>query len=99
MDVSNAISKVRFASARPQRVLLTKSIVVELICMEPGQKLKSVKGPCIYYVVTGTATLTAGGKERGVPTGQMGIAEADESHAVSNRQELRLVCLAISGKT
>ena len=84
----------------PQRVLLTKSkgFVVELICMEPGQELKSVKGPCAYYVVTGTATLTAGGKEHGVPTGQMGIAEADEAHAISNGQERRLVCLAIGGR-
>jgi len=101
MDVTNAISKVRFASARPQRVLLTRSkgFAVELICMEPGQELKAVRGPCVYYVVIGTATLAAGDNERDVPTGQMGIAEADETHSLSNRQEHRLVCVAVGGKT
>ena len=71
MDTVNAVSKVRFASARPQRVHLAgnESQLVELLCLEPGQETKTTTGPCVYYVVACLGpqephTLTSTGEDR-----------------------------------
>ena len=97
MDLIHAISKVRFASARPQRVHLTRngSYLVELLCMEVGQQAKTTSGTWTYYVVAGTAKLTAGGQTCELTPGQAAATDADEVHAVANAGEGRLICLAI----
>lgn len=66
MDIVNAISKVRFASTGPQNIHLarTDSYRVDMLCMEAGQKSRSAGGPCAYYVIAGSATLTTSGSAK-----------------------------------
>lgn len=98
MDVVHAISKVRFATARPQRVRLSRNdaYVVEMLCMEAGQEIDATAGPWTYYVVMGTARLTAGASAGDVAAGQIAATEPDEHHTLANAGEGRLVCLAIA---
>jgi mannose-6-phosphate isomerase-like protein (cupin superfamily) len=97
MDIVNAIAKVRFGSAKAQCVHLHQAGAcrVELICMEPGQKLRVSSGEWTYYVIIGTACLTSNDKPVDVPTGQLVVAGLKEVHTLSNPGERRLVCLAI----
>ena len=96
MNIINAIAKVRFASAKPQRIQLQKStgLIVDLLCMEAGQNISISSGQWAYYVVTGTAALTGGGQTTELSAGQLGLAEADEKHTIANAGEGRLVVLA-----
>jgi quercetin dioxygenase-like cupin family protein len=96
MEIVNAIAKVRFASARPQRVRLARNdaCVVELLCLEPGQEARVSAGMWTYYVVTGTATVTAGEQAGELTPGQMAVTQAGEAHTIANAGEARLVCLA-----
>jgi quercetin dioxygenase-like cupin family protein len=97
MEIMNAIAKVRFASARPQRIHLARHdhCVVEMLCMEPGQKPDVSTGTWTYYIVKGTAELTAGSQAHTLTFGQVASTQADELHSVANTGEGRLVCLAI----
>jgi mannose-6-phosphate isomerase-like protein (cupin superfamily) len=97
MDAVNAIGKVRFSSAKPQRVQLHKSagLLAELICMEAGQELNVPAGELTYYVVMGTASISAGGQTAEIPPGHFAATGADEAHTISNAGEGRLVCLAV----
>jgi mannose-6-phosphate isomerase-like protein (cupin superfamily) len=97
MDVVQAIGKVRFASARPQRVHVSRSdlCAVEMLCMEAGQEAKVTAGPWTYYVVMGTAGLTSGPRREELTAGQAATTGADEVHTVANAGEGRLVCLAV----
>lgn len=96
MEIVNAISKVRFTSAKPQRSQLHKQrgLQVELLCMEPGQKVQARRGQWTYYVITGEATIT-GKDTSALPTGQLAAGAPDEKHTIANTGEQRLVCLAI----
>ncbi len=98
MERHNAIAKVRFASARAQRVHLWRAdgCVVELLCMEVGQETRVTSGAWCYYVATGTAELRAGGGAERLAPGQMGTTEPDEEHTLANAGEGRLVCLAVT---
>ena len=110
MDLINAIAKVRFSSAKPQRVQLHKSkaLLVELLCMEPGQQLSMDAGEWTYYVVTGTASVTHEGETSDVPTGHFAAiapvestgAKGDssrlETSVLANATERRLVCLVVT---
>ena len=98
MNLVNAIAKVRFSSAKPQRVQLHKgeTLQAELVCMEAGQQLKVSRGAWTYYVVMGSATLTVNGESSEVPTGQLAALDPAEPHVLSNRTERRLICLAIA---
>jgi quercetin dioxygenase-like cupin family protein len=95
MNIVNAIAKVRFASAKPQHVPLHKAqhLAADLLCLEPGQALHVDAGQWVYYVVTGTLTVTAGGKDSPLPVGQVAVTEPDEPHALTNAGEQRVVCL------
>jgi len=97
MDYVNAIAKVRFSSAKPQRVVLHKgqAITAELFCLEPGQHVTADRGEWTYYVVAGTAQFSHAGQSVVLPTGQLACACADEVHKISNDGEQRLVCLAV----
>lgn len=101
MEVVNAISKVRFGTARPQRIQLHKGdgLVAELLCLEAGQKISVTAGQWSYYVVTGTALLKAGGKDTELPTGQLATSLPDEKHTIANAAEARLVVLAVGCST
>jgi len=96
MDIVNAISKVRFGTAKPQRIQLHKSdeLMVELLCLEAGQKISVTSGQWVYYVVTGTATVTANTHSTQLPTGQLATVGPGENHAIANETEARLVVLA-----
>ncbi len=95
MNVVNAIAKVRFATAKPQRIVLQKDgeLVVELLCMETGQEIKIKSGQWAHYVVTGTARLTQEDQTTDVPTGQLAVTDPDKPHIVANAAEGRLVVL------
>ncbi len=97
MNTVNAISKVRFASAKPQVVHLHKGrfILADLLCMEPGQKLDVPAAERLYYVVTGTAKVAGKGAETTVPAGQLAATTGDEPHRLTNTSPQRLVCVVI----
>jgi mannose-6-phosphate isomerase-like protein (cupin superfamily) len=96
MDTVNAIAKARFASAKVQRIQLHKSddMNVELLCLEPGQKA-AASGRLVYYVVTGSATVSTASGPVSLATGHVGATSAHESHTVANESEGRLVLLAV----
>jgi len=106
MEIVNAVSKVRFASSAPQHVHLARgqALRVNLICMEAGQKDRAAEGPCAYYVVAGSASLTTGGsasmtaggagkQAHFLPAGHVAHLDAGEGHTLSNAGEGRLICL------
>jgi len=97
MDVINAIAKVRFASARPQRVHLVRgaTCVVELICMEAGQAIQGIRGQWVYYVVMGSAAVRSGDETGELSAGQVAATDGAQPHGLSNAGEGRLVCLAV----
>jgi len=97
MDVMNAIAKVRFASARPQRVFLARNATytVEMLCMEAGQETQGAGGPSTYYVVMGAARITTANGANELSAGQTAVTEPDEAHTLANAGEGRLVCLAV----
>lgn len=98
MNIVNAIAKARFGSAKPQRVQLHKgrNLVVELLCLEPGQKIRVSAGEWTYYVVAGAAVVTAAGNTLALPSGQLAATDApDEDHTLANNGEARCLCLAI----
>ncbi|HUS46709.1 MAG TPA: cupin domain-containing protein [Phycisphaerae bacterium] len=101
MDLINAIAKVRFSSARPQRVHLHKgkTLLAELLCMEPGQHRKIDRGQWAYYVITGAATITIHDKTSDLSAGQFAAVGPGEPHTVANAAEQRLVCLAITNSS
>jgi hypothetical protein len=96
MDIVNAIGKVRFNSARPQRVQLSKSgpLVSDVLCLEPGQRL-SAGGHCVYYIISGSGSIVSGPEKQALAMG--GFACMDGSHAIVNDSEQRLICLAVAG--
>jgi len=98
MNTVNAIAKVRFSTAKPQRVQLHKGpgLLAEMLCMEAGQKLRMSAAEWIYYVVMGRVALTAGGRTTHLATGQFAACAANEAHTIANAGEGRLVCLAIA---
>jgi len=98
MDIVNAVSKVRFATARPQRVHLAKGAgqLVEMICLEAGQEVTVASGPWVYYVVAGTARLVSAGGQGTLGPGHLACLGAQEPHTVSNAGEGRLICLALT---
>lgn len=101
MNFVNAIAKARFSTAKPQSVQLHKGdgLVVELLCLESGQGFTVSRGEWSYYVLTGTAQVTAAQKTTEVSTGQIASAERDETHALGNTSEGRLVVLATGIRT
>ncbi|HOF17692.1 MAG TPA: cupin domain-containing protein [Phycisphaerae bacterium] len=97
MDAVNAIAKVRFGSARPQRILLSHSdgLTSELLCLEAAQEFHVTGGEWVYYVVTGTAAVTSGQDRATLPAGQFAALSRDEKHTLANAGEGRLICLAV----
>jgi len=97
MEILNAIAKVRFNSARPQRVQLHKTpgVICDLLCLEPKQELPTT-GKCAYYVVAGTGLLKAGRHSQQLSLGNFATTDQDEHHIIFNSSEQRLICLAIS---
>ena len=112
MEIVNAIAKVRFASTAPQHIHLARasSFRVDLLCMEAGQKSLPAAGPCAYYVVAGSALLTASGsapstgsgqakltasEPHQLPAGQLAELGPGEAHTIANAGQGRLICLVI----
>ena len=98
MDSINAIAKVRFGSAKPQRVQLKKNThgTIDLLCMEPGQKHRVASGQWSYYIVTGKANFAGKASQVEVATGQIAVSEPGETHTICTTGEHRLVCLTIT---
>jgi uncharacterized cupin superfamily protein len=96
MNVLNAIAKVRFNSARPQRVQLcrTAGCACDLLCMEPGQEAAAT-GPAGYYVVAGSGHVKAGRENRPMNLGCFADCQEGESHLLVNSSEQRLICLVV----
>ncbi len=97
MDILNAITKVRFNSARPQRVQLLKcdEYVCELLCLEPGQEL-TASGRSAYYLIAGHGEIRSGKDVQATELGHFINCEEGESHTIVNSSEQRLICLAVS---
>jgi mannose-6-phosphate isomerase-like protein (cupin superfamily) len=97
MEIVNAIAKVRFSAAKPQRIQLGTSAdgQLDVICMETGQNLDVDGGAWTYYVITGQAVLAAGDQEETLEMGRLAVTGPDEPHTLSSTGEARLVCLAI----
>ncbi|MFW6065999.1 MAG: hypothetical protein ACOC9S_04195 [Planctomycetota bacterium] len=97
MDTVNAISKARFASARPQRVQLRggEALNVELLCLEPGQNVSTGDGRWVYYIAAGNATIQLGQDKHELGTGHLAVSGAGERPTVANAGETRLICLAV----
>ena len=98
MNVVNAIAKVRFATAKPQRISLDKSdeLCTELICMEQGQSLSVKSGDCVYYVVTGEGQFTIGDDTEELSPGSVAFAGPGESHTLTASGEARLITIVVS---
>ena len=93
MHTVNAISKVRFSSARPQRVHLLDlpGGAADLLCLEAAQEL-SVRGPrTALYIVTGSARITDGKSTQELTAGHLFLPQGDCT--LANPAEQRLVCL------
>ncbi|MDY7011951.1 MAG: hypothetical protein SVV80_14565 [Planctomycetota bacterium] len=97
MDVINAIAKIRFSSAKAQRVHLHHGggLACDLLCLEPGQEFSST-GQCSYYLIAGAGVIKAGKTIKGVNMGNFATCEEDESHTLVNSSEQRLICMVIS---
>ena len=100
MDVINAIARVRFSSARAQRVQLYHGggSACDLLCLEPEQDFSST-GQCSYYFIAGSGILKAGSSKKKVDMGNFAVCEKDEAHTLVNSSEQRLICLVISPKS
>ncbi len=98
MNLVNAIAKVRFSTARPQRVKIHKgwNLRAELLCMEPGQDEKVSSGEWSYYVITGMASVAYGSQRAKLISGQFFAFAPSEAHTITATGEKRLVCLATS---
>lgn len=92
MTPINAIGKVRFNSAKPQRVHLVEGrpCRADLLCLEPRQELAVPVGG-LLYVLTGSAAVTCGGQRATLPSGHLLSAESE--CVLGNVSEQRLVCL------
>ncbi len=99
METINVISKVRFSSARPQTIQLhaADDSAIELLCMEPGQKVDRRSGQWAYYVITGTVSLTSNGQNMQISDGHLATTGPDEPHTIANTGQQRLVCLSARG--
>ena len=97
MDVINAIGKVRFNSARPQRVQLSKcpAYTCDLLCLEPGQELTAA-GRCAYYIVAGNGQIKSRQGPQPIAMGKFIACDDNESHTIVNSSEQRLICLAVT---
>ena len=97
MDIINAIAKVRFNSARPQRVQLSKcpSYFCELLCLEPGQEI-SGSGRGGYYVIAGKGKLRSSNGPGELEMGNFIAFDDAESHTLINSSEQRLIVLSIT---
>ena len=100
MDLVNAIGKVRFASARAQRVHIHKGqhLVADLLCLETGQETVGEAGEWTYYVIKGLARCKGPGGAVDIPAGQSVSVAADEKHSLVATGEQRLICLAVGCK-
>jgi mannose-6-phosphate isomerase-like protein (cupin superfamily) len=92
MDVVNAIGKVRFSSAKAQRVQLAPG--ADLLCMEPGQNLQVDGGSWQYYVVAGGVRVQADDGSAEAKSGQLVSLNSAGPHTLTNAQEVRLIVLA-----
>ena len=97
MNVVNAIGKVRFNSARPQRVQLSRCphFTCDLLCLEPKQELCAA-GRCAYYVIAGSGDVWSGKLSTHVTMGHFAACEPGECHTLINSSEQRLICLAVT---
>lgn len=97
MEKINAISKVRFSSARPQIVGLHKGegLTAELLCMEAGQNYPYKGRERLCYVITGTGKASAGSEEADLAPGLLIPLAPGQACTITNSSQQRLVCLVI----
>ncbi len=97
MEVINAIAKIRFNSAKAQRVQLNRfeGFACDMLCLEPGQEF-SATGRCAYYFIAGTGVIKAGKTKKEVNMGNFVACQNDEAHTIVNSSEQRLICMVVS---
>ena len=102
MNKVNAVSKVRFSSAKPQNVGLHQGQVMRtaLLCMEPGQQTQvKPETERLYYVLTGTARLEAGQESLELAAGELAATAPQHPHSLTSADDRRLVCLVIEANS
>ena len=98
MQTVNAIAKVRFSAARPQRVSVCKGPMrTELVCLEPDQQLGVDSGLWTYYVIKGSLVISGQTQTFDLPAGRVASLDPDEAHTIVNPTEARAICLAVGG--
>lgn len=100
MNILNVISKVRFNSARPQRIHLEKcgKVSCELLCLEPGQENVAEQN-CAYYVIAGSGQIKTGQGPGAINPGCLVSAEDGKGHTIVNNSDQRLICLVVSNRS
>ena len=95
MELVNAIAKVRFSSARAQRVRLHRSTrsAVEMLCLEPGQEVSLPESTRCYYVVAGSARFHAGKVSIDASPGHVVAPGEGETMSLANAGQQRVICL------
>jgi len=95
----NVSGKVRFSSARPQRVHLIDCTTssIDLLCMESQQQMQVPATPVVLYVIIGMATITDGDQQVDLEVGHVYAPEPGGN--IMNNAEQRLVCLAFTSKS
>ncbi|NLF29648.1 MAG: cupin domain-containing protein [Planctomycetes bacterium] len=93
MTPTNAIAKVRFSSAKAQRVHLAQceGLAAELLCLEGGQQLRIKSEAAVLYIILGTAEVSAGDQTVTLQTGY--VFAPGTAFTLANAGEHRLVCL------
>ena len=93
MTPINAIAKVRFSSARAQRVHLADAdnTRVELLCLEGGQEVTLGAPPAVLYVLGGTGTVLQDNERTTLATGH--LLPVKTHVTLTNLKEQRLICL------
>jgi quercetin dioxygenase-like cupin family protein len=95
MEVIDVNERVGFADEFMPRILKANpAYKVPLICMEPGQEIKPhPSGTGVFYIVSGSGTMTVEGESREVKAGNMIFVSQGESRGIKATE--RLVAFAV----
>ncbi|MBI5184846.1 MAG: cupin domain-containing protein [Nitrospinae bacterium] len=98
MELIDIKERTRFSPQfAPQILRMDAKFKVPLICMEPGQEIPphpSATG--VFYIISGSATMTIAGKEVDVEAGNMVFVEAGETRGIRAKEKMVAFAVHIS---